>query len=79
MNVDDLQIFFIQDFPGLLTKTFVLVVIFLYIIFAAVLLRQVQIMNKVVTLATFSPILTLIAFMHLFASIGLFIFALFFL
>ena len=70
------QTFFLQDFTALLIKGFMLVLILLYVIFSAVLLRQVQLMNKVVTLANFSPVLILITLLHLFASIGLFIFAL---
>lgn len=75
MTPDLLQPGIISDLTTVLTKVFILIILFLYTIFAAVLLRQVQIMNRIITLANFSPVLSAIALIHLFLSIGLTLFA----
>lgn len=68
---------FVALFTGnvlpLLTKVVLLIIIFLYGIFAAVVLRQVQLMNKVVTEVGFSPVLFSVALIHLIAVVIIFI------
>ncbi len=56
----------------LVTKFFLSIIIFLYGIFAVVIVRQVQLMNKIVTETEFSSIIFLIALIHLLLVIGLF-------
>lgn len=57
----------------LVIKLLLLLFIFLYGIFAAVVLRQIQLMNRVVTEVGFSPILFSVALFHFFAVIVLFV------
>lgn len=56
-------------------KILVLLMIFLYVVFAAVVARQVHLMNKVVHEANFAGVLFLIAFIHFVAAVSLFIIA----
>lgn len=73
MSPDQIIGLFQTDFVPLLIKLFLLLLIFLYGIFAAVVLRQVQLMNKVVTEVSFSPVLFSIALLHFGAVVVLFI------
>lgn len=75
MTPEQLVQLFQNGFVPLLTKFFLLLLIFLYGIFAGVLLRQIQLMNKVVHEGAFSPVLFTIAFLHFGAVVGLFILA----
>lgn len=72
MTPDQLFQFFTGDLVPLVSKLFLLILIFLYGIFAAVVLRQVQLMNKVVTEVGFSPVLLTVAVLHLVAVVMLF-------
>ena len=72
MTPDQLATLFTGDLIPLLAKGSLLIFIFLYGIFAAVVVRQVQLMNKVVTEVGFSPILLTIAVLHLIAVVMLF-------
>lgn len=63
MTVDNI-LNFLTSGVGPLIKVAILVAIFLYGIFAAIILRQIQIMNKVVEQANFSIILFGIALIH---------------
>lgn len=74
MTPDQIVQFFTGNFVVLATKLFLLVLIFLYAIFAAVVVRQVQLMNKVITEVGFSPVLFTIAVLHLAAVVILFLF-----
>lgn len=73
MTPETLQTFFSQDLIALAVKALVVMVVFLYTIFAVIVVRQVQTMNKVLTIANFSPILSLTTILHLMASLGLLI------
>lgn len=73
MTPDQLVNLFQSDLVSLLIKLFILLAIFLYGIFAAVVLRQVQLMNKVVTEVSFSPVLFTIALLHFLALVVLFV------
>ena len=73
MTLEQLIQLFQGDIVALLVKLFLLVLIFLYGIFAAVVLRQIQIMNKVVTEISFSPVLTMIALIHFATVVVLFV------
>lgn len=72
MSPDQLLSLFTGDLIPLLGKLALLLLIFLYGIFAAVVLRQIQLMNKLVTEVGFSGVLTTIAVLHLLAVVGLF-------
>ena len=63
------------DLLPLIGKLFLLLIIFLYGAFAAVVLRQVQLMNTVVTEANFSPVLFTIALTHFLATVAVFVLA----
>lgn len=65
---------FFSLFP--LLKLLLLVMLFMYIVFAFVLLNQVRVMNRIVTVSPASQILFFIAFIHLAAAISLFFIAL---
>jgi len=58
-------------FPWGFTKLAILILVLIYIVFSAVIVRQEQLMSKVVEIP-FSPILRVAALAHLFASIGAF-------
>lgn len=65
-------------FPWGFLKLGILVLLGIYIVFAAVIVRQEQLMSKIVEVP-FSPVLRLVSIVHLIASIGVFFIALFFL
>lgn len=71
MTPEILQTFISQDLIALVVKALVVTIIFLYTTFAVIVVRQVQTMNKVLTIANFSPILSLTTILHVIASIGL--------
>ncbi|GEM_PF-4600705 len=72
MTPDQLLGIFQNGLLPVIIKTILLIIIFIYGIFAVVVVRQVQLMNKVVTEAGFSPVLMTVAIIHLFAVLGLF-------
>lgn len=61
--------------PWSVVKIFILILLLLYVIFAAVLYRQVNLMNQILE-AKFSPLLRLIALIHLLAIITILLIAL---
>lgn len=67
-----LALFTSSSFVPLLVKFFLLFLIFLYAIFAGVVVRQVQLMNKIVTQYNFAPILFAIALIHFILVVALF-------
>ncbi len=71
----DLVTFLISFFPWGVVKLAILILIAMYIIFAAIIVRQEQLMAKVVEIP-FSPILRIIAISHLIASFVVFFLAL---
>lgn len=58
-------------FPWLILKIMILLILLMYIVFAAVIVRQEQLMSRVVAIS-FLPILRLIGIGHLIAAISLF-------
>lgn len=72
MTLDQLFGIFQSGFLPLIIKTVLLIIIFIYGIFAVVVVRQVQLMNRVVTEANFSPVLMTVALIHLFAVLTIF-------
>lgn len=76
MSLDQLAQLFQSNIIGLIVKLFLLLFIFLYGIFAAIVMRQVQLMNRVVTEVGFSPLLFTVALVHFGAVVGLFVLAL---
>lgn len=72
MTPDQFINLFQTDLLTLLGKLILLLLIFLYGIFAAVILRQVQLMNKVVTEANFSSIIFTVAFLHFILVVAVF-------
>lgn len=62
---------------GPLIKVLFLIVILLYGVFAVVVARQVQIMNKVVEEISFAPILLAVAITHVALVFALFVVAIF--
>lgn len=77
MTPDTLQTFLNLPIAAILTKVFLLILIFLYLGFAAIIVRQVRVMNQVLTIANFSPILQIISIVHLILALGLFAFTFF--
>ena len=69
MNPDVTSVVFI------LLKSLILFGLGLYIVFAAVILRQEQLMANVLE-ESFEPVLRLASFLHLAAAIGVFVLAL---
>jgi hypothetical protein len=80
MNTDILNFLnFAQGFwPYGLVKILMMVLLGIYIIFAGILVREEQLISRMVQMA-FSPILRGIVFIHLLAAISIFILALMFL
>lgn len=72
MTLDQIFGIFQTGLLPVIIKTFLLIIIFLYGIFAVVVVRQVQLMNRVVTEANFSPVLMTVALIHLFAVLAVF-------
>lgn len=72
MTPDQLLGIFQGGLLPLIIKTVLLIIIFIYGIFAVVVVRQVQLMNRVVTEANFSPVLMAVALIHLFAVLAIF-------
>lgn len=62
--------------PWIFIKLFILILLLFYIIFAAICLRQIDLMNQVVE-AQISPSLKLIGFLHLGAAVFIFFLAIF--
>lgn len=62
-------------FPWLIVKIAIMVLVFCYIVFAALIVRQEQLMNRVVEIPVF-PVLRLVAIAHLIASVTVFVLAL---
>lgn len=76
MNGVSLLTLFLAFFPWGYVKLAILVLIAMYIIFAAVIVRQEQLMSHVVEIPA-SPLLRLIAVVHFFVAIGVFVLSLF--
>lgn len=75
MNPTDVFSTFTAFFPWGFLKVAILIMLFMYIVFAAVMVRQEQLMAKVVEIP-FSPVLRVVALAHLVAAAGLFLLAL---
>ncbi len=61
-------------FPWGFTKLAIIILIMFYIVFAAIIVRQEQLMSRIVEIP-YSPTLRLISLIHLVASIGVFFLA----
>ncbi len=72
MNPEKIFLSLIGLSPFIFIKLFVLILLALYIIFAAICFRQVDLMNRIVEVQI-SPMLRLIALIHLGAAITIFI------
>lgn len=70
----ELVSFLVGFFPWGVVKLAILILITMYIIFAAVIVRQEQLMARVVEIP-FSPVLRVIALSHLLASLVVFFLA----
>ncbi|HCM37437.1 MAG: hypothetical protein UV61_C0010G0006 [Candidatus Gottesmanbacteria bacterium GW2011_GWB1_43_11] len=75
MNITDLTQAVLAFFPWGFAKLAILVLIGIYIVFAAIMVRQEQLMAKVIEIP-FSPILRLVALVHLLASVIVWLLAL---
>lgn len=73
MTFDQLIALFSTGLIPLVGKLFFLFLLFLYGIFAAIVLRQVQLMNKIVTEVSFSQVLFGIALVHFIAVVAIFL------
>lgn len=78
MNSSELITFITNISPWLVVKIGILVFLIFYVFFAAILNRQVTLMNQVLE-AKFSPVIKLLAVIHLFVTIFILIIALLFL
>lgn len=63
---------FIDLGVGGLIKISLLAILFLYVAFAAVIVRQIQLMNKVINQANFSSALMFISLIHFLVAVALF-------
>ncbi len=79
MNLQDLSSILSIFTVSLGANIFLLTFIFFYIILSIVILRQTQLMTKVLDEVSFSPFLNLLALFNLLAAIGVFILAIIFL
>lgn len=75
MSPEQIFLAIISLSPLIFVKIFLLVLLLFYILFAAIILRQVTLMNRVVE-AQISPFLATIAVLHLAFAIFTFLFAL---
>ncbi|MBI4999750.1 hypothetical protein HZB97_03210 [Candidatus Gottesmanbacteria bacterium] len=75
MNPEQILLVIISLSPLIFVKIFLLILLLFYILFAAIILRQVTLMNRVVE-AQISPFMQTIAVLHLAAAIFTFLFAL---
>lgn len=75
MNLEAIFNFLFSISPWLLVKLFFLIALLLYGFFAGIIVRQVDLMNKILE-AKFSPIIYLFALIHLVAVFFLFLLAL---
>ena len=71
----ELVSFLISFFPWGAVQLAILILIGMYIIFAAIIVRQEQLMSKVVEIP-FSPVLRMVALIHFIASLVVFFLAL---
>lgn len=78
MNIQDIYQTIINISPWFVVKIIILVLLVFYIFFAAILNRQVTLMNHVLE-AKFSPLIKLFALIHLLFIIFVFALALIFL
>ena len=76
MSVEKFLDLILKISPFLILKIFFLLILFFYTCFAWVVLRQEKFMSQVVEVPI-SPILSLLAAIHFWAAVGLFILALF--
>ncbi len=76
MTPEQFLMLLVSWWPWVFVKILVTILALLYIIFAAICLRQIDLMNQMVE-AQISPILRLIAIVHLGAAIFVLILALF--
>ncbi|MDP3998346.1 MAG: hypothetical protein Q8P89_01920 [bacterium] len=56
-------------------KVFLFTFILFYCVFALIALRQTQLMSNILNEMDFTPILRLVAFIHLVAAVGVFVLA----
>jgi len=76
MSPEQILLNIISISPFLWIKIFLLILLLFYILFAAIILRQINLMNEMVE-AQISPILTTIAILHLGGALFTFLLALF--
>lgn len=76
MSPEQILLMLVSLSPWFYVKIFVLVLLLFYTIFAAICLRQVDLMNQVVE-AQISPVLRTIAILHLAGAIFTFLLAVF--
>jgi len=75
MTFETILKFLFSISPWSIVKIFILILSFLYICFAGIIVRQVDLMNQVLE-AKFSPVIRLISLIHLGATIFIFFLAL---
>lgn len=61
---------------GMFIKIGVLIILFLYVVFAFVLMNQVRVMNRIIREVSSSAILFILVLIHLLLAVSLFFFAL---
>lgn len=70
MNTDSISSFISFFTFSLGVKAFLLTFIFFYIILSIVIMRQVQLMSRILNESNFSPFLKLVAVLHFIAAIA---------
>lgn len=76
MTFEDLSVLFSFFTVSLGIKVFLLTFIFFYSILTLVVMRQTQLMSRILNEANFSPFLKLLAAAHFILALGLFVLAL---
>ena len=74
MPSDELIFELIRDLPFLLIKIFTVILLFMHVLFSIIIVRQTKNMVKIVE-AQISPTIYLISMIHLFASLGVLVWA----
>ena len=76
MTAVDLINIIVSFFPWGFIKLFTLLLIFIYLVFAAIIIRQETLMSQVVGIPPLSPALRIVAIAHMLAAVGMFFLAL---
>ena len=75
MPADEVLFEFLGSLPLMLIRIILILLLFMHVLFSAVIVKQTKIMTKIVE-AKISPTITFVTLVHLFASIGVLVWTL---